>query len=75
MDRALTVAEIQTQFASQWVLLEAPVTNAQLEVECGTVVAHSPDRDQVYRQAAERRPARFAILFTGTPPANAAIVL
>ena len=36
---------------------------------------HSKDRDEVYRKAVELRPPRFAILYTGKIPKDAAVVL
>jgi len=75
MDYILTVAEIEAQFPSEWILLEEPRTNAALEVEAGRVRWHSADRDEVYRKAVELRLARFAILYTGRIPENTAVVL
>ncbi len=71
----LTVAEIQSQFPSEWVLVENPDTNASLEVQSGKVLYHSKDRDEVYRKAVELRPKRFALLYTGSMPEDTAIVL
>jgi len=75
MDNVLSIAEIEAQFASEWVLLEDPETGDELEVHRGRVRWHSPDRDEVYRKAVELRPQRFAVLFTGEMPENTAIVL
>ena len=75
MDDILTIREIETQFDSEWVLVEDPQTSAILEVEAGRVLWHSKDRDEVYRKAVELRPARFAMLYTGKMPADTAIVL
>jgi hypothetical protein len=75
MDDLLTIAEIEARFQSEWVLLEDPETNQALKVLGGKVRCHSKDRDQVYRSAAELRPKRFAILFTGTIPKDLDIVL
>lgn len=75
MDKPMTIAEIEAQYHSQWVLLEDPWTNDALEVQGGRVVAHSKDRDEIYRCAAKSRPKRFAVLYTGTIPKNTAIVL
>ena len=75
MSNILTVAEIQSQFPSEWVLVEAPSTNESLEVQGGNVLYHSKDRDEVYRKAVELRPRRFAMLYTGTIPKDTAIVL
>jgi hypothetical protein len=75
MSDILTIAEIQSQYDSEWVLLEDPVTDDAFEVQKGKVICHSKDRDEVYRRAVELRPKRFAVLYTGKMPANTAIVL
>ncbi len=75
MDDVLTIAQIHAQFASEWVLIEAPQTNEVLEVQSGRVRWHSKDREEVYRQAVALRSERFAILYTGQMPEDTAIVL
>ena len=75
MDEILTVAEIESRFAAEWVLVEDPETNESLDVERGRVRYHSKDRDEVYRKAVELRPSRFAVLYTGQIPEDAAVVL
>ena len=75
MEQQMTVEEIRAQFEAEWVLVEDPVTNENLDVLEGKVVHHARDRDEVYRLAVARRPKRYAILFTGKMPANTAIVL
>lgn len=75
MDEILTIAEIESQFQSEWILVEDPQTNEALEVQNGKVRYHSKDRDEIYRKAIELRPKRFAMLYTGTIPQDTAIVL
>lgn len=75
MQKVMTVAQIETQFKAEWVLVEDPQTNEALEVQSGRVRWHSKDRDEVYRKAIELRPKRFAMLYTGRMPTNTAIVL
>lgn len=75
MDDVLTLAQIEAQFASEWVLVEDPHTNEALEVQSGKVRWHSKDRDEVYRKAVALRAKRFAILYTGKMPQGTAIVL
>ena len=55
--------------------MEDPQTNDALEVLSGKVRCHSKDRDEVYRKAVELRPRRFAVLYTGQIPKDAAVVL
>jgi hypothetical protein len=75
MNEVLNVSEIQSQFPSEWVLVEDPVTDESLVVQSGTVLYHSKDRDEVYRKAVELRPKRFAMLYTGSIPKDTAVVL
>lgn len=75
MEQQMTIDEIASQFDSEWVLVEEPQTNTQLEVLSGRVLHHSKDRDEVYRKAVALRPKRFAVLYTGEIPEDAAVVL
>ena len=75
MDKTLTIAEIESQFASEWVLVEDPQVDEALEVHGGRVLFHSPDRDEFDRKVLEFRPKRFAVLFTGQPQEGMEFVL
>jgi hypothetical protein len=75
MDEILTIAEIESQFESEWVLVDQPQTNDRLEVQGGKVLYHSKDRDEVYLKATELRPKRFAVFFTGSIPDGWEVVL
>ncbi len=71
----MTIIEIESQFDSEWILVDEPETNEQLEVLKGKVIHHSKDRDEVYRKAVALRPKRCAILYTGEIPEDAVVVL
>ncbi|HYU18105.1 MAG TPA: hypothetical protein VEQ11_05360 [Chloroflexota bacterium] len=71
----MSVEEIHARFEAEWVLLEDPQTTDSLEVKAGKVLWHSKDRDEVYRKALELRPKHSALLYTGTLPEDAVIVL
>ena len=75
MDEVLTAAQILAQFESEWVLVEDLQTDEALTVRRGKVRWHSKDRDEIYRKAVELHPRRFAILYTGQIPKDAAVVL
>jgi hypothetical protein len=75
MRGVLTIAEIESRFESEWVLIGDPQTNESLEVQSGKVLYHGKDRDEVYRRAVELRPKRFAMVYTGRIPKDTAIVL
>jgi hypothetical protein len=74
-EKMLTIAEINANFESEWVLVGDPQTDQSHAVLSGQVLWHSKDRDEVYRKAVELRPRRFAMLYTGKMPANTEIVL
>jgi hypothetical protein len=75
MEQEMTLAEIESQFDSEWVLVAEPETNEQLEVVKGRVLHHSKDREEVYRKAVSLRPKRSAILYTGKIPDDTVVVL
>lgn len=75
MDEVLTIAQIEAQFDSEWILVGDPQTNEALEVQSGKVLWHSKDREEVYRKAVELRPKRSAMLYTGKMPKDTAVVL
>jgi hypothetical protein len=75
MEEVLTIAQIEAQFDSEWILVGDPQTNEALEVQCGKVLWHSKDREEVYRKAVELRPKRSAMLYTGKMPKDTAVVL
>jgi hypothetical protein len=66
-------AEIAMRFEAEWVLVEAPETNACLEVQSSKVRWHSQDWGEVYRKAVALRPQRFAMLYTGKMPGGTAV--
>ena len=75
MDKIMSVAEIKSQFESEWVLLGNPRTTENLEVNKGEVLFHSKDRDEVYRKARELSPRHSAVLYTGSLPEGTMVVL
>ena len=75
MNEVMTIAEIEANFDSEWVLLGDPVTDAGLHVVTGRVLAHSRDRDEVDRQLLALRPRRYATWYTGRLPDDVAVVL
>ena len=75
MSEILSSADIRARYESEWVLVEDPQLNDQLEVLGGRVLCHSKDRDEVYQKAVELRPKHSAVLYTGTIPQGTAVVL
>ncbi len=75
MSKEMTIEEIESQFDSEWVLIENPRTDEELKVVGGRVLHHSKDRDEVYRKAVSLRPKRSALIYTGEIPEETAVVL
>ncbi len=75
MEQEMTIKEIESQFESEWVLVEDPKTNEELEVLSGKLRHHSKNRDEVYRKAIALHTNRCAILYTGEIPEGTAVVL
>jgi hypothetical protein len=71
----LTIDEIQARFPSEWVLIGDPQTDEYQRLLAGTVLFHSPERDDVDRKLLELRPARFAFRYLGTLPEDVALIL
>ena len=75
MDEEMTIAEIESQFAAEWILIGDPKTDEGLNVLGGKVLCHSKDRDEVYRKAVALRPQRSAVIYTGQIPDETAVVV
>jgi hypothetical protein len=76
MNEVLTMAEIEARFPKEWVLLTDPETNEYQQVLCGRLTFHSPDRDEVDRQALLLpTPRHIAVFYTGPIPEDAEFVL
>ena len=75
MDEVLTIDEIKTRFAPDWVLIGEPQTDENQRLLAGKVLFHSRDRDEVYRKAIELRPGHFAFRYLGELPDDVAFVL
>jgi hypothetical protein len=74
-EETLTLADIQTRFDSEWVLIDDPEFDDRSELIRGKVLWHSKDRDEVYRKDLELRPRSAAYVFTGKMPKDTVVVL
>lgn len=75
MDEILTIDEIESRYASEWVLNGEPQTDEFQRLRSGKVLFHSPDREEVYRKATDLRPEHFAFRYLGELPEDMAFVL
>lgn len=75
VNEILSIAEIESRFDSEWVLVGDPETDEALHVLSGRVLAHSRDCGEVYRKAIELKPSRSAMPYLGAMPENTAIAV
>ncbi len=75
MNQHLTMEEIKNSYKSEWVLIENPETDDNLEIRSGIILWHSKDRDELYRKARELQPRHSAVVFTGSIQKESVIVL
>lgn len=75
MSKIISLSEIQETIDSEWVLIGDPELSDNLTIKRGTVLYHSKDRDEVYRKGRELKPRHSAVLYTGSLPDNAIVVL
>lgn len=66
----MTYAEIEAAYDGEWVLIGEPELTPMNEVVRGTVLFHSANRDDVYRDAMQRELNRVAILYVGARPTD-----
>jgi hypothetical protein len=67
--------EIKNSYKSEWILIENPETDENLEIRSGIILWHSKDRDELYRKARELKPRHSVVVFTGSIQKESVIVL
>ncbi|MFZ4508089.1 MAG: hypothetical protein ACOYON_10390 [Fimbriimonas sp.] len=75
MEQVMTVEEVHDQFDSEWILLADPEVDEFGRVLGGKVVAHSKDRDEVYRKDIELKLKSSATFYTGKISSDTIIIL
>jgi hypothetical protein len=72
----LTIAEIEAKYPNEWVLLDKLKTRRDGTALGGVVVAHSAEREPVYRACEQLPPPRDVALFhTGPIPEDVVFLL
>jgi hypothetical protein len=75
MNEVMTIDEMRVNFPDEWVLIADAEYVVPYGVQRGRVVAHSKDRDEVYRVALAQRPNNCAFKYFGFPPEGTTIIL
>jgi len=75
MDQVMSLETIKEQYAGEWVLIAYTEVDDDMRVIQGQVLAHSPDRDEVYRKLLSVRGQQVAVEYMGEVPEDLAVVL
>jgi hypothetical protein len=75
MNDVMTLPEIVAAFPSEWVLIGDPQTDRFDQLQRGTVLWHSKDRDEVYHKASEVPHKLIEVYYTGPIPAPGTAIL
>jgi len=75
MNAVLTLTEMRDRFPRQWVLVGSPRFDRKGRLRSGTVLAHSSNRDEVYRQLRETDARSVNVEYLGEVPADLALAL
>lgn len=71
----LTLEEIFNRYQDEWVLIVEPELDEDLNVICGEVIAHSPDRDELYSKLGLREGRSCAIEYTGSTENDVVVLI
>ena len=75
MSEVLSYEEIKKRYPDEWLLIAEPVLDDEDNIVSGQVVAHSRNRDEVYRAILTVPGDHIAIEYTGEWPEDLAVVL
>lgn len=67
--------DIKETFKDEWVLVEVEKVDEHFNIVEGEVLAHSKDKDEIYKNLLEIKPKEFMIEYTGEIPEDLAVVL
>jgi len=71
----MKMEEIRRQYRDEWVLIEYTKLDDDLKVVEGQVIAHSPNREKIYRELLKTKGKDIAIEYLGEVPEDLAVML
>jgi hypothetical protein len=75
MAEILSFEEMKKRYYGEWLLIAYTEVDEDMNVLKGEVIAHSPDRDEVYKAIASRGGKAVAIEYVGEIPSDYAVIL
>jgi hypothetical protein len=70
----MTWEEIRKRYAREWVLIEYQQLDERLNVVEGDVVAHSPEKEEIYRHLLQTKGKNITVEYTGEFPQDLAVM-
>jgi hypothetical protein len=71
----LTWEQIESLYHGEWVLLEDPQSEENLQVLGGKLLWHSKSREEIGKKLLELRPKSSALVYVGLPPTDSVFLL
>jgi len=71
----MNLEAIKEKHLGEWVLIAYTELDDDMRIIKGEVLAHSPDRDEIYRKLLSIRGRRVAVEYMGEIPEDLAVVL
>ncbi len=75
MEEIMSIGEIKDRYSGEWLLISYTELDDQMSIVSGQVLAHSPHRDEIYRQLLSAKGKSVAVEYAGTIPEDLAVVL
>lgn len=75
MGQIMSVETIREQHDGEWVLIAYTELDEEMRVIRGEVLAHSRDRDEIYRRLLTVKGRQVAVEYMGEIPEDLAVVL
>lgn len=75
MGEIMSFQEMRSQYSGEWLLIAYTELDEEMNVIRGEVLAHSPDRDEIYRALLSVKGKAVAVEYTGVIPEDLAVVL
>ncbi|MBI4657412.1 MAG: hypothetical protein HY735_00960 [Verrucomicrobia bacterium] len=75
MKPILTAQNMRRLFPGEWLLIRDPKLDQDLNLIAGRVIAHSANRDDVYRRLLKASGKSLSIEYTGELPTDHAVAL
>lgn len=75
MAESITFQQMKEQYPDQWLLVTTVETDDDMNLVRGEVLAHSVNRDEIYRRLLDVTGKNVAIEYTGDIPEDLAVML